>query len=352
MLTEQTYQKAILAHQQNDFATAEQLYLQLLEEDPQEAQVHYLLGVLYLSQRRYPEALVFINQALEKDANHVPALCCKACLSERLYDFQRAAEVARQALACEPKNLEARIRLGVALRRAGELEEAEQALRTALTLREDMALIHAELGWVFLIMEKEHWARSAFHSALQHDELCLSALRGLGEIALKRGDIDRAHRQFGRLLAAHQDQPESHADMGRLFLRLGRLEWARGAFQTAIRLDKAYREAWTALAALYIRMGWHRRAYNAARSAWYIRPQDPEITAFYARTALGIGEVHVAIGLLRGLESLWPTHPELPVLHGFVCYAKGDRELAEESLRQTVLRRLSAQVGMEPEALS
>jgi tetratricopeptide (TPR) repeat protein len=52
-------------HQAGNLAEAERIYREILDVEPRHFDVRYLLGVIFLQQRRYGEAEQQINQAIE-----------------------------------------------------------------------------------------------------------------------------------------------------------------------------------------------------------------------------------------------------------------------------------------------
>ncbi|RVD64112.1 tetratricopeptide repeat protein, partial [Mesorhizobium sp. M4A.F.Ca.ET.029.04.2.1] len=64
-LLSQTLSVAARLHQAGSLAEAEKIYREILDVEPRHFDVRYLLGVIFLQQRRYGEAEQQINQAIE-----------------------------------------------------------------------------------------------------------------------------------------------------------------------------------------------------------------------------------------------------------------------------------------------
>ena len=62
---QQTFDSAVQAHQAGDLARAEQLYRQVLTDNPQHADALRLLGMLVRRQGKPEQAVAYIREALK-----------------------------------------------------------------------------------------------------------------------------------------------------------------------------------------------------------------------------------------------------------------------------------------------
>lgn len=91
----------------------------LLEQDPANNRLHYMLGMEYLSQGRPAEAAATLRSLLERDPGYVPAYYQAARACEQAEDFDGARELYRRGIE--------------AARRAGDSHAASE-LQAALDL--------------------------------------------------------------------------------------------------------------------------------------------------------------------------------------------------------------------------
>src|SRR5262245_66065071 len=97
--------------QASDWPKAEQVYREILQDDPTDARVWYLLGAVSQLQGRHDEAIVCYREALGLDPTYAAALS----------------------------------NLGLALQTQGWLDDAVDCYRHALSLNSDFADAHANL---------------------------------------------------------------------------------------------------------------------------------------------------------------------------------------------------------------
>lgn len=93
------------------------------------------------------------------------------------------------------------VHLADARRRSGELDEALQLLEEGLERHPDFSSAHVVAGWVHRDRDAVDESEAAFRRVLELDEENTAALRGLGELAQKRGSVDAALGWFKRLAA-------------------------------------------------------------------------------------------------------------------------------------------------------
>lgn len=90
-----------------------------------------------------------------------------------------------------------------------------------------------ELGWNLLRLQSYPGSEEAFREALRISPLNVYARNGLGNALLEQGRYDEARRELIRVVEAHNANGHGWCDLGRVNLRLGRLEEAYFTFRRA-----------------------------------------------------------------------------------------------------------------------
>lgn len=181
-------------HQAGQLSRAEQIYRQILAQQPVHADALHLLGALALQTGRRDEAVRLLEQAVAAD----PTIAvyhgnlASAYLTAGRYEEARGA--LQQAIRRDPTFAEAFYNLGVVLYNLGRLDEAVDAYRHCLELRAGNASAHGNLG---------------------------DLLRELGQ-------FDQALAHLEQALAVDPQLPNAHYNRALVLLSLGRLEegWA------------------------------------------------------------------------------------------------------------------------------
>lgn len=136
--------------------------------------------------------------------------------SAETLDAPRIAAVLSRAVKREPENLTALTMLGAARFEAGDPIGAATAFRRALTLQPNDATSWARLGESLVRAaegEVQPDAEAAFARALELDPGQLGARFFLGDVALSRGEVDRARALWAPLIAVLDPADPRRADL-------------------------------------------------------------------------------------------------------------------------------------------
>ncbi|MBK9258513.1 MAG: tetratricopeptide repeat protein [Polyangiaceae bacterium] len=118
-----------------------------------------------------------------------------------------AARELRRALAFDPKNVDALSALGQALLGLGQLEEAEDALRTAMQSRQDQATAIA-LGFTLVKLDRAEQALSIFGQVLARNARVAPAIFGSGMANERLGKTQEALVNYRQVLALPAEGPQ------------------------------------------------------------------------------------------------------------------------------------------------
>lgn len=184
--------QALSAHRAGDLTTAEPIYAQLLESDPDDAEILHLSAVIRLQKGRAEQALPLAERAVACDP--APAKpwntlgSCRAALG----DVDGAITAFESAVQCEPDFVAARANLANQLHAKGAVAEAEAHLRQVLKQTPDDAAQHNNLGSVLHAQGKGDEAEQHFRRALDLAPTLPEARLNLGIRARETGDVGLA----------------------------------------------------------------------------------------------------------------------------------------------------------------
>ncbi len=187
-------------------ATAE--FRKAEELDPQQADVHYTLGVTLWQQGDFPEA----------------------------------ADELRAAIHAKPDYAEAYYTLGSVLKQQGKLEEAATALREAIRLQPDFAGAHTTLAAVLRQLGDSAGAAAESKAGMEigkrkTDQQAALFATNSGKRLLNAGDLDGAILQFRSAIGAAPDYAGAHFQLGLALQRKGEKDEAAKEFRRAAELD-------------------------------------------------------------------------------------------------------------------
>ncbi|MCM5571936.1 type IV pilus biogenesis/stability protein PilW [Burkholderiaceae bacterium FT117] len=166
------------------------------------ARIRVELAAGYYQQRNYQVALDEIGQALRADPEYPGAFGMLGLVYMALNDRERAEESFQRGLRLAPNDANLNNNYGWFLCQTGRERDSiarfEQALRDPLYQTPTMPLHNA--GICALRLGDEKTAESYFLRAFQVDATNPVAMFNLGQIYLKRGDLERARFHAQRLV--------------------------------------------------------------------------------------------------------------------------------------------------------
>ena len=165
-----TKSEAIAAHRRGDLNEAEQLYRDLLRSAPEDAELHYCLGLLCRQTGRVAESAQWLQKSIALAPASLPALQMLARVRDEMGDTAGALHTLEQYLALRPDDGGMLNVKGQMLVRLGRLPDAEQAFRLAAE-RTGVASMFHDLGLCRQLLGNPSGAAAAYQEALRrgHD---------------------------------------------------------------------------------------------------------------------------------------------------------------------------------------
>jgi len=293
-------------HQTGRTIEAEQLYRQVLAQDPSDPTALYLLGLLAFETGRADEAAQLLESVVAIRPDHAQARLTLAQL--RHWRGEHAAAIAgyRRALALAPDRAEAAVGLANVLREAGQAVQAIAEGEAAAAAFPRLAEAWMALGSARLAGGEPASAASAFEAAIALDPVRLAARTGLANARLAAGQAaaaeaaaaaalaidplcgnawflrgaalralcrtDEAIAALERAVVLDPGRPAAHLDLGGLYAERGVAVAAEASLLAALALEPSSAEAHASLGAVYLRAGRKELAERHSRLALALDP--------------------------------------------------------------------------------
>jgi tetratricopeptide (TPR) repeat protein len=152
--------------------------------------------------KRPERAEELVGRALEQEPELAEAHFVLGNVHGIRYDYDRAADSFREALRIEPDHASAWDLLSWALAymQPPRAVEAEEAARRSLRLQPSLIGAHYHLGRALLLQDRHEEAIAAFRQALLLDHTFDTATYGLGQVYLAQGKPNDALAEFAKLI--------------------------------------------------------------------------------------------------------------------------------------------------------
>lgn len=268
---------AVKHHQSGDLRQAEQIYQQILDQNPNDFNALNLLGVLCCQQGQNEKGVAYINEAIRLKPDFAGAYnnlgnawSAQGRLEEAVASYRQALvlkpgyaraqsnlglallgqgkhEAAivsfRQAILLQPLDAESHYSLGLAFTARGSLEEAIVCFRQAIQLRPDYADAIVALGNALRAQGNRQPAIECYRLALRYRPDSANALLNLGAALQETGEPTEAIICYQRVLQLEPDNAGAHNNLGNALKDQGRLEEALASYQKALELKPDYADA-------------------------------------------------------------------------------------------------------------
>lgn len=203
-------QQAVVAHKSGDLAQAANLYREILQRDPRNANALHLLGVVAQQQGDLKLAI----SLHEKATAHAPTVAAYhyhlGLAHQELQQFARAAESFREAARLQPGYAEAEHSLGLVYMRLGRVEEAIDAELRALAGNPQLLAAHTQLGELYRLQGDLDAAERHLTQALELDANHAPAHHTLGLTLQASNRFGEAEQHLRKAIALEAQAGESY----------------------------------------------------------------------------------------------------------------------------------------------
>jgi len=235
---------ALQKQQAGNFSHAEQLYRQILQAEPSNANAWGYLGSVSQAQGKLKEAEFSFRRVAQLLPDNASAHNCLAVVLVQQNKPDEAAASLQEALRCQPENAETHNNLGSVLARLGRTAEAIDSYRQALRLKPNYAQAHYNLGLALKTAGQRDGALVEFQEALRCQPDFALALHALGDVLVEKKNLAEAESSYRQALRLGPDRVETHHNLGSLLQSQGRLDEAVACYRQALMLNPNFAEAY------------------------------------------------------------------------------------------------------------
>jgi protein O-GlcNAc transferase len=306
---QQLFGLAAQHHQAGRLQEAEQMYRQVLAEQPAHSEAMHLLGLLAHQDGRNDVAMELMRRAAALDSSS-PLLYYNLGNAFKVGgQLEEAIAAYRQAIDRRPDYAAAHNNLGIVLNQSGRVEESISAFRRAAFLRPDHPQSYCNLGDALKGNQQLDEAIDAYRRAIALRPDYAEAHNNLGNALTEIGHFDEAITSYRTAIRLHPNRAEFQSNLGNVLKDKGQIDAAAAAYQRAIALAPDYADAHYNLGNVLKEQGQLDEAVDAYRKAIALRPGYPEAHSNLGNALTDRGEIEAAIAAYRQIVAL---RPELP----------------------------------------
>ncbi|MDP6428482.1 MAG: tetratricopeptide repeat protein [Rhodospirillales bacterium] len=316
--------EAATAHMKGDLETAETLYLQALEDNPENPDAWQMLAVLHLDRNIVTEAERCNARALELAPNSAAALNTQGNILKSEGRFEDAVEAYARALELAPDLPQALTNLGDTLRRLRRFDEARELCGKAADLAPDLAAAHNNLGAVLLDTEAPDDAAKCFESALAIAPQDTDTRINLARALARAGDPTGAGDQARLALQGGAGNAVQKNSLASVFLDIGEVETAKDLVESALAQQPDLADASNNLGNILVRLGALDEAINEFGAALEQCPDNPDYLANLGAARQAAGDIAAAEICFESAIKIDPGHADAHWNRGLARLLRGD----------------------------
>jgi Flp pilus assembly protein TadD len=237
----------------NQFAPAEAALREAIQLDKDGAYSYNALGIAYMNQRRYNDAITNFKAAIER----------------------------------APKWAYPNYNMAYAYEFMGDLSGAERAYKAALE-RADYAYLHYSLGSLYLKMrDRQGDAEKELRRAIELKPDDGVPYNLLGGMLQNRGDLGAAEAQLRLAVKVNPENVDFRRNLAKILLDRGNKQEAEKVLREALQMDPRYADAHRALGLLLMERGAMEEAETEFMVLLQLNPGDPSVFIL-------LGDLHTA----------------------------------------------------------
>lgn len=254
------------------------LYLEILNEEPNQPEILHMVGIIYAKKGKFKEALNYIDKAIKLKPDEAAFYNSKGNVYSISHDLKEALRAYQKAIQVNPKYAFAHNNIGKCLYLQKKLLEAEKAYETALNLHPNYTDAHYNLGILFANLGKNKEAIKELKKTIELNQNYIPAYGQLAEVYLHMGNFKKAIDNYLNRLQFQPDHPDSWYGLAQALMEENEIEKAIEAFEKVLMLDNNYPEINHSLATAYLKSGDPEKALN-----FYFRQisQAPMIESYF-----------------------------------------------------------------------
>lgn len=326
--------KARMAADQGDIRTALDTLTRARLLAPDDADVHYNLGVVYVRAGQFDAAITAFDAAVKIKPEHANALNNKGVALQKQKKIEESVQAFEQAIAIDGRNSFARYNLGVSLFKLRRFKEAEVAFEKTLELESNNADAKFFLGEIYFQLGDTKKALRLYKDALRSNPDDASTHRRLGDVYLNNGELDLAVGEYWAAVDADKESADHRSQLMRVLLVRnkdnGDVRRAVKLGDEGLLLNPAALDVRIALAAAESQAGRSPKARQLLEEGVKTSPQDPKAQTALGRFLLEQGKIADAQAAFQGALAIDARYAPALAGDGDASLSQGDAVNAQK----------------------
>jgi tetratricopeptide (TPR) repeat protein len=307
-----------------------------LVNEGENAPAHNNLGVIFETRDAMPEAIRHYQAAVRLDKTDPLYRLNLAIALQKIGNFKRSIEEAREAVALDPRYREAIFFLADACALVDRFDDAIAVLDAASSRFPDVPRFWIRKSTVYIKEQKFTAAIQAADVAVQLDPTNYVTHVALGAALTYGGRYEDAIKSYLEAIELSPEEGSSYSAMADALDQLGRLDEAVAALRKAVELAPESAPIRNHLGQIFARQGFHGMAEKEYRESIRLDPLYVLARANLGPTLSSLGREREAEEVLLEVVRMEPTFAHAYGYLGVVYQRMGRYAEAERVLRKAI----------------
>ncbi len=238
------FRQGVTLHQQGSFAEAEQIYRDILQQDPKSFEAMHLLGIIALQTRKTQQAVELIGKAIGLNPAVPTAHCNLGSALTALQRHEDALASFDKAIALKADLADAHANRAAALNALNRHEQALASCDRAIALKPGYAEAHNNRAHALNALKRHEEAIADCDRAIALRPNYPEALNNRGNALNALARHTEAVASYDKAIAFAPKYAEAYNNRGNALYHLGRAEEAAASYELAIASRPDYAEAY------------------------------------------------------------------------------------------------------------
>ena len=328
--------RAISCHQNGQLRPAEQIYRNILEFHPENAEVLHLLGLLTWQTGQCEVAIDLIRQASRIRPEKTLFLRDLARFLNSTGCLNQAIQAYQQALQVDPEDLTICRELAFTLYQADRYDEALQVFQHKLNDNPSDIKFRVELGDFLQSIGRFEDSIRAYQKALSIDTDAYEAYNNLGVALSKVGRFDQSIQACQNAIRIFPNYFEAYNNLGNVYKEMKQLVQAVKSYQEAIRINPEVEEIYFNLGNVFKELDKHEEAIRSYQQVFRLNPNHVE--AYYNQGVVlqDQGNFNQAVESYQEAIRINPEYAQAYNNYGFILHKRGKFDEAINQYRRAI----------------
>ncbi len=203
---------------------------------PEEADGHFYLGLSYIANHRYDDALNQLSATAKLDSHYLKTNYWIGYALQQKGSFKEAVPFFEKEISTYPYDPSTFLNLGNCYHALNRHEDAIANFKRALDVNPDFTAALLNLGLTHFESGNFEESEKAYQAAIHTDPDSYDAYFGQGNVYAAKNNLKEAVSNFRKAIKVRPDGIEANANLGYVYLNAGEFTKAKPYFENVLKL--------------------------------------------------------------------------------------------------------------------